>query len=389
MSSVAVAPDHIIPTYKRWPVEIVSGHGARVIDDKGRSYLDCVAGIAVAGVGHAHPKVAAAISEQAHLLIHVSNLYETRPQKMLATRLAELSGGMLSFFCNSGAEAVEAALKLARKHARRRGIDVPRIVTAEGSFHGRTLGALTATGQPAKRADFGPLPGGFSYVPFGDEAALEDALGDDVAAVLVEPIQGEAGVVIPPDGYLEAARRLCDCWGALLILDEVQTGMGRTGKWWGHQHTDASPDVMCLAKALAGGLPMGACLATPGTAAAFAAGDHASTFGGGPVQSAAALATIEVIEEEGLLERTRRTGARLRDGLGQIWSSEQVRGRGLLVAVEFDGPRARAVAERALERGLLINDVTPAAIRLAPPLVISDDDIDEALSILAAVAAEA
>lgn len=389
MSSVAVAPDHIIPTYKRWPVEIVSGHGARVIDAKGRSYLDCVAGIAVAGVGHAHPKVAAAISEQARLLIHVSNLYETRPQKVLAARLAELSGGMLSFFCNSGAEAVEAALKLARKHARTGGIDAPRIISAEGSFHGRTLGALTATGQPAKRTDFGPLPGGFSYVPFGDESALQDALGDDVAAVVLEPIQGEAGVVVPPVGYLEAARRLCDRWGALLILDEVQTGMGRTGRWWGHQHENVSPDVMCVAKALAGGLPMGACLATPTVAAAFAAGDHASTFGGGPVQSAAALATIEVIEEEGLLERAGRTGARLREGLRQIWSSEQVRGRGLLVAVEFDEPRARALAARALERGLLINDVTPSAIRLAPPLVITDDDVDEALSILAAVAAEA
>jgi acetylornithine/N-succinyldiaminopimelate aminotransferase len=388
VSSVVVAPDHMIPTYRRWPIEIVSGTGVRVIDERGRSYLDCVAGIAVAAVGHAHPKVAAAISEQAHALIHVSNLYETRPQKLLATRLAELSGGMLSFFCNSGAEAVEAALKLARKHARAKGIEGPRIVTAEGSFHGRTLGALAATGQPAKRAGFGPLPTGFSYVPFGDEAALEGALGEDVAAVLIEPVQGEAGVLIPPDGYLEAVRRLCDRWGALLILDEVQTGMGRTGKWWAHQHTAASPDVMCLAKGLAGGLPMGACLATPATATAFAAGDHASTFGGGPVQSAAALATIEVIEEEDLLERARRTGARLRHGLRQIWSAERVRGRGLLTAVEFDGPRARAVAELALARGLLVNDVTPAAIRLSPPLVISEDEVDEALAILAAVAAE-
>jgi acetylornithine/N-succinyldiaminopimelate aminotransferase len=385
---VAVAPDHLIPTYKRWPIEILSGRGARVTDSEGRSYIDCVAGIAVASIGHSHPRVVAAISEQAHSLIHVSNLYSTRPQRLLAERLAGLTGGMQSFFCNSGAEAVEAALKLARKRAHAKGITSPRVISAEGSFHGRTLGALSATGQPTKRAAFGPLLEGFSYVPYGDARALANVMGDDVVAVLLEPIQGEAGVIVAPEGYLEEARRLCDRWDALLILDEVQTGMGRTGRWWAHQHDDVSPDVMCVAKALAGGLPMGACLATPGAASAFAPGDHASTFGGGPVQSAAALATIDVIEQEHLLDRARDLGAGLVAGLRDNWPEQTVRGRGLLVAVEFDAPRAREIAERALRRGLLVNDATPTSLRLAPPLVITQEEIDAALAILGELAHE-
>jgi acetylornithine/N-succinyldiaminopimelate aminotransferase len=382
------APDHIIPTYKRWPVTFVEGSGARLVDADGRSYIDCVAGIAVASVGHAHPRVAAAISDQAHRLVHVSNLYITEPQTKLAERLADLSGGMLSFFCNSGAESIEAALKLARKRAHVKGIARPRVVTAEGSFHGRTLGALTATGQPAKRTAFGPLPEGFTYVAYGDAAALEVAMGDDVAAVLLEPIQGEAGVVVPPDGYLAATRDLCDRFDALLMLDEVQTGLGRTGRWWAHEHEGVSPDVMCLAKTLAGGLPMGACLAKPEAASAFEPGDHASTFGGGPVQSAAALATLDVIAEEGLIARAREAGERLAGGLHNIWPAQVVRGRGLLWAVDFGAPVARRVSEAALERGLLVNDATPSAVRLAPPLVIADTEIDAALEILAEVARE-
>jgi acetylornithine/N-succinyldiaminopimelate aminotransferase len=295
---------------------------------------------------------------------------------------------MLSFFCNSGAESIEAALKLARKRAHVKGIARPRVVTAEGSFHGRTLGALTATGQPAKRTAFGPLPEGFTYVAYGDAAALEVAMGDDVAAVLLEPIQGEAGVVVPPDGYLAATRDLCDRFDALLMLDEVQTGLGRTGRWWAHEHEGVSPDVMSLAKALAGGLPMGACLATPSAASAFEPGDHASTFGGGPVQSAAALATLDVIAEEGLIARAREAGERLAGGLHNIWPAQVVRGRGLLWAVDFGAPVARRVSEAALERGLLVNDATPSAVRLAPPLVIADTEIDAALEILAEVARE-
>jgi acetylornithine/N-succinyldiaminopimelate aminotransferase len=387
-STTAAPPDYIIPTYRRWPVEFTSGQGARLQSADGRSYLDCVAGIAVASVGHAHPRVAAAIAQQARQLIHVSNLYETAPQRKLAARLADLTGGMCSFFCNSGAEAIESALKLARRRAHDRGIARPRIVTAVNGFHGRTLGALAATGQPAKRAPFGPLPEGFTYVAYGDSEALEAAFDHDVAAVLLEPIQGEAGVVVPADGYLASARRLCDRWGALLMLDEIQTGMGRTGTWWAHQQEAFSPDVMCLAKGLAGGLPMGACLATPEAGAAFAPGDHASTFGGGPVQSAAALATLDVIEDEGLLRRARAGGERLSAGLRRIWPTQEVRGRGLLLAVALDRPCARDIAERALARGLLVNDATPAALRLTPPLVISYEEIDEALAILAEVADE-
>jgi acetylornithine/N-succinyldiaminopimelate aminotransferase len=386
--TTVTATAHIIPTYKRWPVTFVAGSGARLTDAAGRTFIDCVAGIAVASVGHAHPRVAAAIADQAHRLVHVSNLYATEPQELLAHRLAALSGGLLSFFCNSGAEAIEAALKLARKRAHQKGVARPRIVTAEGSFHGRTLGALTATGQPAKRHGFGPLPEGFSYVAYGDVDALEAAMGDDVAAVLLEPIQGEAGVVVPPKGYLSAARGLCDHFDALLMLDEVQTGVGRTGRWWAYEHEGVAPDVVCVAKALAGGLPMGACLATPAAAAAFAPGDHASTFGGGPVQSAAALATLDVIAEEGLLERAHRAGEALTQGLGRIWPAEEVRGRGLLCAVAFGAPVARSVVAAALERGLLVNDATPTVVRLAPPLVLGDDDLDAALTILAEVARE-
>jgi acetylornithine/N-succinyldiaminopimelate aminotransferase len=380
--------DWRMTTYKRWPIQFVSGRGVRLTDADGRSYLDCVAGIAVASVGHAHPRVAKAIADQAARLIHVSNLYETRPQAELAERLAGLTGGMRSFFTNSGAEAIECAIKLARKRAHQRGNPSPRIVAAEGGFHGRTLGALAATGQPSKRAAFEPMAPGFEHVPYGDSGALERALGPDVAAVLLEPIQGEAGVIVPPEGYLEAARAACDRHGALLVLDEVQTGMGRTGRLWGHEHTGAKPDVMCLAKALAGGLPMGACLAAGEAAEVLVPGDHATTFGGGPVQSAAALAVLDVIETEGLSARAAASGRRLRAALGEIFGPASVRGRGLLIGVDLGRPAAREVAERALGRGLLINDATADVIRLAPPLVIGDGEIDEVIETMREVAGE-
>lgn len=244
--------DLLMPTYRRWPLRLVSGSGARVMDAAGRSYIDLTAGIAVASVGHAHPAVARAVAEQAARLVHVSNLYETEPQLRLAHRLAEVTGGMHSFFCNSGAEAVECALKLARKNggrARR------RIVAMDGAFHGRTFGALSATGQPAKQEPFGPIVPAVDHVAFGDVDALQRALGDTVAAVVVEPIQGEAGVVVPPPGYLAAVRSLCDAHGVLLVVDEVQTGIGRTGKWFAYEHDAIRPDIVCLAKALGGGLP--------------------------------------------------------------------------------------------------------------------------------------
>ena len=375
---------HVMPTYRRWPVEFTSGRGCWLIDFHGRSYLDLVAGIAVAGVGHAHSEVAAAVARQASELVHVSNLYVTAPQARLAERLAGLSNGMQSFFANSGAEAIECAIKLARKWGRTRKSETAvRIVCADGGFHGRTLGALAATGQPAKQAPFEPLPRGFTHVPYGDVAALSDAMADDVAAVLIEPVQGEAGVIVPPSGYLEGVRSMCNHWGALLIIDEIQTGLGRTGRWFGHQHSTITPDVMCLGKALAGGLPMSACLARPEVASAFDSGDHATTFGGGPVQSAAALAVLDIIESESLVDRSMSFGKRLLDRLTAIApSGARTRGLGLMAGVELAIPVAREVAAAALELGVLVNDATPNVVRLTPPLVIGDDEIDEGLAVL-------
>jgi acetylornithine/N-succinyldiaminopimelate aminotransferase len=375
----------LMNTYRRWDLQPVSGTGARLFDAAGRAYIDCVAGIAVASVGHAHPVLTEAIKSQAAELLHVSNLYHTAPAEDLAAELAALTGGMHTFLCNSGAEAIEAAIKLARKWGRSRGRH--RIVAAEGGFHGRTLGALAATGQPAKRAAFEPLPPGFSHVVFGDASALDSAVDGSVAAVLLEPIQGEAGVVVPPEGYLAAAKSACARSGALLILDEVQTGVGRTGAWWAHQHEGVAPDVMCIAKGLAGGLPIGACLAAPEVATAFEPGDHGCTFGGGLVQSGAALAVLDIIASEGLLERAKSAGELLMQGLAAIFGrAADVRGQGLLVGVELAEPKARGVAEAALVRGLLVNDVTPSVVRLTPPLVITDDDIHAALEILEEVA---
>jgi acetylornithine/N-succinyldiaminopimelate aminotransferase len=382
MSVTTSAPDMMMSTYKRWPVEFVSGRGAVLVDDAGREYIDCVAGIAVASVGHAHPRVASAIAGQARTLIHVSNLYVTEPQNRLAQRLADLTGGMRSFFTNSGAEAIECAIKLARRWAGRRGAGRHKLVAAAGGFHGRTLGALTATGQPGKQKPFEPLLPGFIHVDYDDVAALGAAVDDSVAAVILEPIQGEAGVVVPSEGYLLAARKLCDERGALLVVDEVQTGLGRTGDWFASQFEGVEPDVMCLAKSLAGGLPMGACLAQPDVADAFEPGDHATTFGGGPVQAAAALAVLDVIGEEGLVERARVAGRRLGAGLREVFDNREVRGRGLMIAVDLGGDVAREVAERALLRGLLVNDATPSVLRLTPPLVISNAQIDEAVGLL-------
>lgn len=382
MSVATSAPDMTMATYKRWPVEFVSGRGAVLVDDAGLEYIDCVAGIAVASVGHAHPRVASAIAAQSRRLIHVSNLYVTEPQNRLAQRLGELTGGMRSFFTNSGAEAIECAIKLARRWAGRRGTGRHGLVAAAGGFHGRTLGALTATGQPSKQKPFAPLVPGFVHVPYDDVAALRAAVDDSVAAVLLEPIQGEAGVVVPSEGYLLAARELCEERGALLVLDEVQTGLGRTGDWFAFQFEGIEPDVMCLAKSLAGGLPMGACLAKPDVATAFEPGDHATTFGGGPVQAAAALTVLDVIEEEGLVERARVAGRRLQAGLRKVFGSQEVRGRGLMAAVDLGREVAHDVAERALQRGLLVNDATPSVLRLTPPLVISDGQIDDAVGVL-------
>lgn len=377
--------DFTMPTYRRWPVEFASGRGSTLVAGDGTEYLDLVAGIAVASVGHAHPAVADAVARQVRTLVHTSNLYPTRPAAALAERLAEMTGGKLAFFCNSGAEAVECALKLARKWGRgRRG--ATRIVATAGGFHGRTFGALAATGQPAKQAPFEPLPGGFDHVPFGDADALDAAVDERVCALVLEPIQGEAGVIVPPPGYLRRARELCTERDVLLVLDEIQTGFGRTGAWFAAQHDDVDADVVCIGKALAGGLPMGACLARPEIAASFEPGDHGSTFGGGPVQSAAARATIDVIEGEGLVERARVAGAALSSGLRRVAGPGiEVRGRGLMIGLDLGAPRARAVAEAAFDRGVLVNDAAPSVVRLVPPLVITDDEIARAIEVVGEV----
>lgn len=369
----------MMDTYKRWPVEFVRGRGAELLTAGGERYLDLVAGIAVASVGHAHPRVANAIARQASDLIHVSNLYETVPQRMLAQRLAELTGGMRSFFCNSGAEAVEAALKLARKAA---GPGRRAIVAASGGFHGRTFGALSATGQSAKAEPFTPLVPGFTHAPFDDVAAMEAAVTEETAAVVLEPVQGEAGVIVPAPGYLAAVRDICDRAGALLILDEVQTGIGRTGAWFAYEHCGVRPDILCLAKGLGGGLPIGACLAQPQVAEAFVPGDHGSTFGGGPVQCAAALAVLDIVEEEGLLARAATIGRLLREGLSAIFGARNLRGMGALIGVALPGPLARPVAQGCFDRKVLVNDAAPDVLRLSPPLVISEDEIHSALNAL-------
>ena len=372
----------VMETYARRPVTFTHGSGARLYTDENQVFIDLVAGIAVASVGHAHPVVAEAIARQSSQLMHVSNLYRTQPAELLAGELAELTGGMESFFCNSGAESVECAIKLARRWA---GTNKPagsvNIVCATGSFHGRTMGALAATGQPGKQEAFKPMLPGFVHVPFGDLEALNEAVKDDVAAVLLEPIQGEAGVVVPPGGYLEGARAACDRAGALLILDEVQTGIARTGRWFAHEHTSVKPDVMCLAKALGGGLPIGACLARPEVAIALSPGDHASTFGGNPVTCAAALATLAIVRDESLCERAEKIGDHIKAELASVLSGRgSIRGRGALLAIVLDEPVARSVADRAFEKGVLVNEIGEHIVRLCPPLVISELDLDEALT---------
>lgn len=374
--TVTAAASPMMDTYKRWPVEFVRGERAKLWDAEGEAYLDLVGGIAVCSVGHSHPAVVAAIADQASRLMHVSNLYETAPQRDLAAKLSQLTEGMVSFFCNSGAEAVECALKLARKWA---GPGRPEIVAATGGFHGRTFGALSATGQPLKAAPFAPLVPGFSHVPFDDVGAVRDAISSHTAAVLLEPIQGEAGVIVPDPAYLADVREICDGAGVLLILDEVQTGIARTGSWFAYERAGITPDILCLAKGLGGGLPIGACLARLEVADAFGAGDHGSTFGGGPVQCAAALAVIELIKQEGLLERAAAIGTALADGLAAIFSAERVRGRGALMGVVLPGPVARQLAEGCFARKVLVNDAAPDVLRLTPPLVIGDDEVASAL----------
>lgn len=364
----------LMDNYGTPPIALVRGRGARVWDIEDREYVDLLAGIAVNALGHAHPDVVTAITRQAAMLGHTSNLAMTLPAIALAERLVSLldpSGEREGrvFFCNSGAEANEAAFKLTRRTGR------TRVVVAERSFHGRTMGALALTAQPAKQDPFRPLPGEVTSVPFGDIDALRAAIDGETAAVFLEPIQGEGGVIPAPSGYLSAAREACNEHGALLVLDEVQTGIGRTGWWFAHQSEGVAPDVVTLAKGLGGGLPIGACIAFGPAAGLLGPGSHGSTFGGNPVSCAAALAVLDVIERDGLLMRARVAGERLTEIVGESEHVSHVRGRGLLLGAVLTQPRAADVEASARDHGLLVNAVASDAIRLAPPLVLDDDDL--------------
>ena len=372
-------------TYPPRPVTFVRGSGSLLWDEQGRQYLDFLSGLAVTSLGHAHPAIANAICEQAATLLHTSNLFGTIPQRDVAATLDRLiaSGPGQVFFANSGAEANEAAIKLARKWGGR-GRHV--VVTAYGSFHGRTLATLHATGQPAKHEAFQPLPEGFRHVAWQDPDELERAVDASVAAVLLEPVQGEGGVQPAGAEYFAAVRRICDEHGLLMMVDEVQTGLGRTGEWFGFQHYGVRPDVVTLAKALGNGVPIGACWARADVASAFVPGDHATTFGGQPLAAAAARAVLAVMEQEDVPARARRAGARLTGALEAIPGIAAVRGMGLLVAAELDAGRdAGEVTAAALDAGLIVNAVTGSALRLAPSLLVTDEEIDQAATILAKV----
>ncbi len=369
----------LMATYNRLPVQFVRGAGARLWDADGREYLDALSGIAVCGLGHAHPAVAEAVCDQARTLVHTSNLYRIPLQEELGTRLTALAGMDKVFFANSGAEANEAAIKIARRYGRERGIGVPTVVVMENSFHGRTMATLTATGNRRVQAGFEPLVQGFVRAPYDDLEALEAIAANEpsVVAVLVEPVQGEGGIRIPAPDYLAGVRTLCDEHGWLMMADEIQTGMCRSGRWFACQHAGVQPDVMTLAKALGNGFPVGACLARGEAAAVLGPGSHGSTFGGNPLASRAALAVLDTLERERLDRRAAGLGAHMletfRQRLGGMDGVREVRGLGLLLGIELDRPCGELV-DRALERGLLINVTADQVIRLLPPLILSDEE---------------
>ncbi|HEX5365311.1 MAG TPA: acetylornithine transaminase [Acidimicrobiales bacterium] len=381
----------LMATYPPPPVTFVRGEGSYLWDDAGRRYLDLLSGLAVTSLGHAHPAVAEALAAQARTLLHVSNLFGTVVGPEVAATLDRLIGdgtpaGGRVFFCNSGAEANECAIKLARRFGGR-GRHV--VVSAYGSFHGRTLATLHATGQPTKHEAFQPLPEGFRHVAWHDLDDLERALDPSVAAVLLEPLQGEGGVRPAGSAYLQGVRRLCDERGILLMVDEVQTGLGRTGRWFGFQHHGVEPDVVTVAKALGNGVPIGACWARADVAAAFEPGDHATTFGGQPLAAAAARAVLAVMEAEDVPARAAAAGRRLSAGLAALPGVGGVRGEGLLLGVELDGLDAARVTADLLAAGVVVNAVTPTALRLAPSLLVTDDQVDEAVAAVGRVLAAA
>ena len=373
--------DALQNTYNRLPVAFVRGKGAWLWDTEGRRYLDALSGIAVCGLGHSHPKIASAIADQARTLIHTSNLYRIPLQEQLARRLCAIAGMEQAFFCNSGAEANEAAIKLARLHGHRRGIECPKVIVMEGSFHGRTLATLAATGNARIQRGFEPLVEGFVRVPFGDSTAVAEYRNDpNVAAILVESITGEGGIRIPPDGYLRDLRALATENDWLLMLDEIQAGIGRTGEWFGFQHEHVLPDVLSLAKGLGNGVPIGASLVAGRAVDLFTPGSHGTTFGGNPLACRAALTVMDVMQAEGLREEAARQGAHLlrllEERLGDRPEVVEIRGRGLMIGIELDRPAADLV-RAALDRGLLLNVTAERVIRLLPPLIINDAQVTE------------
>jgi len=376
---------YVIGNYARNPIAIVRGSGSRVWDAEGREYLDFFPGWGVNAIGHCHPKVVSAIKEQCEKLIHVPNNYYNEPQAILAKRISESSFGGKCFFCNSGAEAIEASIKLARRYFRKaKGEDRFEIITMYGSFHGRTIAAITATAQPKYQEGFEPLLPGFKYIPFNDIDALKDAVDERTCAVLMEPIQGEGGINVAEEDFMMEARRICDRTGALLILDEVQTGIGRTGKMFAYQHYGVVPDIMALAKALGGGMAIGAIVAKEEISAALTPGSHASTFGGNPLACRAAIAVFDAIYEEGLLERAEKMGNMIKEALislkDRYGAIVDVRGKGLMIGVELDRPGDELVRE-CMRRGLLINCTAGKVIRFMPSMTVTEEEVKEALSI--------
>jgi acetylornithine aminotransferase len=382
--------DSIMATYTRLPVTFARGNGIRLEDTDGKSYLDALSGIAVCGLGHAHPEVASAIADQAKTLLHTSNLYGIDLQQQVADKLTTLSGMDSVFFSNSGAEANEAAIKIARKYGHRRNIDEPVIVVMEQSFHGRTMATLSASGNPKVQDGFAPLVSGFVHVPYGNADAVAAAIADNssIVAVMVEPIQGESGVHIPPASYLPALRALCDQHDLLLILDEIQTGMARTGKWFASQHPNVMPDVMTLAKALGNGVPIGACLARGTAASMLGFGNHGSTFGGNPLACRAALSVIDIIARDDLANHATDMGDLICNGFSDALSDldllREIRHRGLMIGIEL-GVNATDLVKLALEAGLLINVCSDTIIRLLPPLIISPQEAEELVTRLSDV----
>ena len=374
--------EYVIGNYSRLPRVIVRGQGSYIYDADGGKILDLFPGWAVSGIGHCHPKVVKAIQQQAKLLLHMDNTFYTELQGRLAQMLSQRAFGGKCFFCNSGAEANEAALKLARISTEKKKY---KYITAFGSFHGRTFGAMTATAQPKKFESFQPVVPGFVYVPFNDVDALKKAFDDEVAAVMIEPIQGEGGVHVATPEYMRAIRQLCDKFGARMILDEVQTGMGRTGKWFGYQHFDVVPDIITLSKTLGGGVAIGAMMAKPEIAASLVPGTHASTFGGNCIACAAAVATIEAIDEEAMIENSQKMGQYAADKLSQLKAKysviDHIRGKGLMIGIQLKAPGAQIVAD-CLKNGLRINCTQDTVLRFMPAMNVTAKQIDEAVKIL-------